>query len=80
MDFGRVVKVTTGDETLLYIVAEEDAGKAAAILTAHVASGSQIETLGRTSRQLLSVLAFSPGEFRKAQQLKPSARSCVEKS
>ena len=34
MNYGRVVKVTTGDETFLYIVAEEDAGKAAAILAA----------------------------------------------
>jgi hypothetical protein len=63
---GRVVKVTNGDETVLYIVAEENAAKAAAILAANVASGSQIEPLGRASNELLSAFALSPGEFRKA--------------
>jgi hypothetical protein len=59
------VKVTTGDEIALYIVADEDVDKAAAILAAHVELGSQIEPLGRASCELLSALALSPGEFRK---------------
>jgi len=66
MDYGRVVKVATGDQTVLYIVAEGDAGRVAAILAACLDPGSRIEALGRASQQLLSALALAPGQFRKA--------------
>jgi hypothetical protein len=66
MDYGRVVKVITGDDMAFYIVAEKDGGKAAAILAAQVEFGSQIEPLGRASRELLGALGLSRGEFRKA--------------
>jgi hypothetical protein len=66
MDYGRVVKVTTGGQSVLYIVAEQDNRKATAIIAAKIEPGSQFETLGRASPELLSALALSPGQFRKA--------------
>jgi hypothetical protein len=66
MEYGRVVRVTTGGRAVLYVVAEEDAGKAAAMLAATAEPGAKIEPLGRASQELLGALKLSAGEFGKA--------------
>jgi hypothetical protein len=66
MNHGRVVKATWAGRHVLYVVAEEDGIKAAAIVARAIGRGPQVEALGRASCELLTALALSPGEFKKA--------------
>jgi hypothetical protein len=50
-----------------YVVAEEDAAKAEAILRTKVGSQARIEPIGRASMKLLIVLDLSAGEFKQTE-------------
>lgn len=69
MNHGRIVRVTSqpGAPYVTYIVAEENADKAVALMRTLVGSDAQVESIGRASRALLSALSLSPGEYRKAE-------------
>jgi hypothetical protein len=67
MRFGRMIRIKNrrGDpDAVVYVVAEPDPAKAAAILTAAGAGqGDDIEDLGRVTDTLLGALALQPGQF-----------------
>jgi hypothetical protein len=57
---------TIGQPFDTYIVAEEDADKAVAMMRTHVGSDARVECIGRASKELLLSSGLSPGEFKKA--------------
>jgi hypothetical protein len=66
MEFGRIIRVTSRDwKTALYVVAEQDAGKAETLLAANVEPGSDLEQVGRASLKLLLAMSLSPGQFKR---------------
>lgn len=69
MQHGRIVRVTPelGGPYVTYIVAEENAEKAVALMRTHLGTGAKIECIGRASLALLSAVSLSPGEYRKAE-------------
>ena len=68
MEYGRIVRVTytLGGPYVTYIVAEEDATKAAAMMRTQVGADANVECIGRASKQLLLAIGLSAGEFKKA--------------
>jgi hypothetical protein len=64
MKHGRIVRITT---YVTYVVAEEDAVKAADLLTAIAEPGSEVEAIGRASLEMLHSMSLAPGQFRKAE-------------
>ena len=70
MQYGRIVRVTytLGEPYITYIVAEEDAAKAAAMMRTQVGADASVECIGRASKRLLLALGLSAGEFTKADQ------------
>lgn len=68
MDYGRIVRVTytVADTYETYVVAEEDAAKAAAMMKMLVPANASVECIGRASKQLLLALGLSAGQFKKA--------------
>jgi|307.fasta_scaffold1365772_1 hypothetical protein len=68
MEYGRIVRVTytLGGPYVTYIVAEEDAAKAAAMMRTQVGADANVECIGRASKQLLLAIGLSAGEFKKA--------------
>jgi hypothetical protein len=70
MEYGRIVRVTytLGEAYVTYIVAEEDAAKAAAMMRTQVGEDASVECIGRASKRLLLALGLSAGEFKKADQ------------
>ena len=57
---------TLGGPYVTYIVAEEDAAKAAAMMRTQVGADANVECIGRASKQLLLAIGLSAGEFKKA--------------
>ena len=68
MQYGRIVRVTytLGGSYVTYIVAEENAAKAAAMMKAQVGADASVECIGRASKELLRAVGLSAGEFKKA--------------
>jgi len=52
---------------MTYVVAEEDATKAVAMIRALVGSAPHVESIGRASPKLLLAIGLSAGEFKKAE-------------
>jgi hypothetical protein len=69
MKHGRIVRVTSKQDAsyVTYIVAEEDADKAAALMRTLVGASAEVECIGRASLDLLRALSLSPGQYRKAE-------------
>ena len=67
MQYGRIVRVTytLGGSYVTYIVAEENAAKATAMMKAQVGSNASVECIGRASKELLRAIGLSAGEFKK---------------
>ena len=67
MQYGRIVRVTytLGGSYVTYIVAEENAVKAAAMMKAQVEVDASVECIGRASKELLRAVGLSAGEFKK---------------
>jgi hypothetical protein len=70
MKHGRILRVTrpVGSSYATYVVAEESAEKAIALVRTRVGSYAEIVSIGRASLRLLSELSLSPGEFRKGKK------------
>jgi hypothetical protein len=69
MEYGRIVRVSpcpTG-AYVTYVVAEEDATKAVAMIRTLVGPAPHVESIGRASRKLLFAIGLSAGEFKKAE-------------
>ena len=67
MEHGRIIRVRFPDgKTALYVVAEQDAGKAEMILLARVEGGVEVEHVGQASLKLLLAMSMSPGEIKRA--------------
>jgi hypothetical protein len=68
MKYGRIIRATRWDgHHVTYVVAEEDAAKAMAIIKAGLQQEYQLQPIGRASLKLLSGLSLSAGEFREAE-------------
>jgi hypothetical protein len=68
LKYGRIIRATRWDGNhVTYVVAEEDATKAVAILKASLRREYQLQSIGRASLKLLSGLSLSAGEFREAE-------------
>jgi hypothetical protein len=68
MQYGRIVRITytLGGPYATYIVAEESAAKATAMMRELVGEEASVECIGRASKQLLHAIGLSAGEFKKA--------------
>jgi hypothetical protein len=69
MKYGRIVRVSSSPEGdyMTYVVAEEDATKAVAMIRTLVGPSLHVESIGRASRELLLAIGLSAGEFKKAE-------------
>ena len=67
MQYGRIVRITyaLGEPYATYIVAEENAAKATAIMKAQVEADASVECIGRASKELLRANGLSVGQFKK---------------
>jgi hypothetical protein len=61
--FGRLVRVSPSE---VYIVALEDKESALKLIQRQVANGTNVESIGRASLQLLKAPELAPGQFKKA--------------
>jgi hypothetical protein len=68
MQYGRIVRIThtLGGPYTTYIVAEENADEAVAMMRAKVGLDATVESIGRASKDLLRATGLSVGEFKKA--------------
>ena len=68
MQYGRIVRITytLGGPYVTYIVAEESAAKATAMMKGQVGADASVECIGRASKELLRAFGLSAGEFKKA--------------
>jgi hypothetical protein len=66
MAYGRIVRVSPSETEgyMTYVVAEEVAAKAVAMIRTLVGSTPRVETIGRASPELLCALGLSAGEFK----------------
>jgi hypothetical protein len=69
MKYGRIVRVSFSPEEdyVTYVVAEEDATKAVAMIRTLVGPTPHVESIGRASRKLLLAIGLSASEFKKAE-------------
>jgi hypothetical protein len=67
MEHGRIVRVSERQGYMTYIVAEEDAAKAVAVIRKATGPGPVVESIGRASLQLLDAMDLSAGEYRKTE-------------
>jgi hypothetical protein len=67
MQYGRIVRITytSGGSYATYIVAKENAAKAAAMMRAQVGADASVECIGRASKELLRAVGVPAGEFKK---------------
>jgi hypothetical protein len=67
MQYGRIVRVTYTLEGpyATYIVAEENAAKASAMMKAQVGVDASVESIGRASKELLRAIGLSAGQVKK---------------
>jgi hypothetical protein len=67
MRYGRIIRVSQRQGYTTYIVAEEDAAKAEALMRTVVGPGPSVQAIGRASLQLLNAVGLSAGEYRKTE-------------
>jgi hypothetical protein len=69
MKYGRLVRVSPSQKKgyATYVVAEEDATKAVAMIRTLVGTAPNVESIGRASLKLLLAVGLSAGEFKKAE-------------
>jgi hypothetical protein len=69
MKYGRLVRDSLSQKEgyMTYVVAEEDATKAVAIVRTLVGPALHVESIGRASLKLLLAIGLSAGEFKKAE-------------
>jgi len=69
MKYGRLVRVLPSQKQgfVTYVVAEEDATKAVAMIRMLVGPAPHVESIGRASLKLLLAIGLSAGEFKKAE-------------
>jgi hypothetical protein len=67
MKHGRIVRVSERRGYTTYIVAEEDAAKAEALLRAVVGPEPVVQSIGRASLKLLEAVGLSAGEYKQTQ-------------
>ena len=69
MKYGRLVRVSLSQTKgyMTYVVAEEDATKAVAMVRTLVGPAPYVESIARASLKLLSTIGLSAGEFKKAE-------------
>ena len=67
MQYGRIVRITytLGGPYVTYIVAEESAAKATAMMKGQVGADASVECIGRHRKNCFALLALSAGEFKK---------------
>ena len=60
MQYGRIVRITytLGGPYVTYIVAEESAAKATAMMKGQVGADASVECIGRASKELLRAFGF----------------------
>jgi hypothetical protein len=68
MQYGRIVRITytLGEPYVTYIVAEENAAKAVAMMQGQVGPDASVECIGRASKELLRAFGLSAGQFKQA--------------
>jgi hypothetical protein len=69
MKYGRLVRVSLSQKEgyMTYVVAEEDATKAVAMIRTLVGPAPHVESIGRASLKLLLAIGLSAGEFKEAE-------------
>ena len=68
MKYGRLVRDSSSERSYTtYVVAEEDATKAVAMIRTLVGPSLYVESIGRASPKLLLAIGLSAGEFKKAE-------------
>jgi hypothetical protein len=67
MNHGRIIRVSERQDYTTYIVAEEDAAKAEALIRSVVGTTPVVQSIGRASLKLLDAVGLSAGEFKKTE-------------
>jgi hypothetical protein len=67
MKHGRIVRVSERQGYMTYIVAEEDAAKAVAVIRKATGPGPVMQSIGRASLKLLDAVGLSAGGYKKAE-------------
>jgi hypothetical protein len=67
MKHGRIVRVSERQGYMTYIVAEEDAAKAVAVIRKATGPGPVVQSIGRASLKLLDAVGLSAGGYKKAE-------------
>jgi hypothetical protein len=67
MQYGRIVRITytLGEPYATYIVAEENAAKATAMMKSQVGVDAKVECIGRASKELLHAMACQPASSKR---------------
>jgi hypothetical protein len=67
MKHGRIIRVSERQSYTTYIVAEEDAAKAEALLRTLVGPTPVVQSIGRASLKLLDAVGLSAGDYKKTE-------------
>ena len=67
MRHGRIIRVSERQGYATYIVAEEDATKAEALMRTVVGPKPVVQSIGRASLKLLDAVGLSAGGYKKAE-------------
>lgn len=67
MKHGRIIRVSERCTYTTYIVAEEDAAKAEALMRTVVGPWPVVQSIGRASLKLLEAAGLSAGEYKKTE-------------
>jgi hypothetical protein len=67
MKHGRIIRVSERQSYTTYIVAEEDAAKAEALLRTLVGPAPIVQSIGRASLKLLEAVGLSAGGYKKTE-------------
>jgi hypothetical protein len=62
---GRIIRISEHRDYTTYIVAEESAAKAIAIMRTQVGPGPVVQSIGRASLKLIETAGLSAGEYKK---------------
>jgi len=67
MKHGRIVRASERKGYTTFIVAEEDAAKAEALIRTVIGPGLVVQSIGRASLKLLEAIGLSAGEYKKTE-------------
>jgi hypothetical protein len=65
MKHGRIIRISEHRNYTTYIVAEESAAKAIALMRTQVGPGPVVQSIGRASLKVLEAVGLSAGEYKK---------------